>query len=171
VLLVDTRLGGYRCCRDYEWIQRSHTSRTTAERVSAPSSRCVCAALARAWTRRRCGRTERVDSSEAEESRPDERADSSGGGGSRRRHGTAILRVIVAGERDPAASESARRDRRCRKSEAEIAEQFGATGPPIICSACSKRRRCMTLLRTFWPTTRKSSVSSGRWPVRTRSGC
>jgi len=51
--------------------------------------------------------------------------------------GMAILRAIVNGERD-ARKLAQLRDRRCHKSEEEIAEQLAGTGGRITCSAYGK---------------------------------
>jgi hypothetical protein len=70
--------------------------------------------------------------------------------------GMAIVRAIAAGERD-AQKLAQLRDRRCRQSEQEIAEQLSGTGEKITCLACDRVCRCTTPLQSgLLPRSRRS---------------
>jgi len=63
--------------------------------------------------------------------------------------GQAIIRAIVAGERDPQAL-ARHRNGRVKASQADIARALTATGAMNTCSCCARRWRCTTTLHGTW---------------------
>ena len=81
--------------------------------------------------------------------------------------GLAIIRALLAGQRDPLQLAKLR-DARCHRTEAEIARRCTATGGRSICSRCVRPSTCTSFTRTSCvPATRPSSGTCR--PLRTRA--